>query len=113
MPRLPFEISKTIFCQLETSDLLQCQLTCKEWYTASVELLYSTPKIDTDTKSEQYVRTIKNSSSLGRYLKTIDTDLLFWEDEYKLLDTIIQKCPIAIKPRNSGLKFRLQQTKVD
>lgn len=97
---LPFEILELIFNHLRTKDLLQCQLTNKQWYEASVERLYSNLDIETSEKSRAYTRTISTSLRLGSYLKTINTHFLFetkmdenqW-DEHGLFSVLIQQCP--------------------
>ncbi|KAI9363736.1 hypothetical protein BD770DRAFT_198149 [Pilaira anomala] len=97
---LPFEILELIFNHLRTKDLLQCQLTNKQWYKASVEHLYSNLDIETSEKSREYTRTISTSLRLGSYLKTINTHFLFetkmdenrW-DEHGLLSVLIRQCP--------------------
>ncbi|KAI9361739.1 hypothetical protein BD770DRAFT_382592 [Pilaira anomala] len=103
-PPLPFEILRNTFKYLNRRGLLQCQLTSKEWYTASVELLYSDIVINSNEISSKYVRTILGSPRLGNYLKKINTGCLFqspdmgriW-DETNLMNVLIHHCPNLIK----------------
>ncbi|KAI9356412.1 hypothetical protein BD770DRAFT_411327 [Pilaira anomala] len=104
MPELPFEILLFTFSYLSAVELLQCQLTNKRWYEASVELLYSNLTLNTGNEVQRYVRTISNSSRLGSYLKSIDTDCSLWSkqcnerwDEYGLLDAILLHCPNVLR----------------
>ncbi|KAI9342705.1 hypothetical protein BD770DRAFT_398523 [Pilaira anomala] len=100
MRLLPFEILTVAFSYLETSDLLECQLTSKGWYEASVGYLYSKVVITTSEGSRLYARTLLNSLRLGNYLKSFRTGILFnvsrykpiW-DEHGLIDILVQKCP--------------------
>lgn len=100
MPSLPFEILRHIFNCLEKKDLLNCQLTSKEWNEASAELLYSDVLVKTNDVSFKFVRAISNSPRLGRYLKKIRIYTLFkkpemgtiW-DEHNLLTALVQNCP--------------------
>lgn len=112
MTALPFEVLTLIFDHLKTSDLpqrlltrnnylktadlLQCQLTSKEWYQASADLLYSDIEISASERSRLYGLTISTSSSLGARLKILDTRRSFitkkenelW-DEHGLLNKLI------------------------
>ena len=134
MSALPFEVLTLIFDYLKTSeipqrlftrnnylktaDLLQCQLTCKEWYQASADLLYSDIEISTSERSRLYGRTISNSTSLGARLKILDTKRLFitkkenelW-DEHGLLNKLIRHCPNLLKmysqAQDSSFWYRL------
>ncbi|KAI9330243.1 hypothetical protein BD770DRAFT_432648 [Pilaira anomala] len=110
MSPLPFEILTLTFKNLETEEILQCQLTSKKWYMASVELLYSKLTIDTTGKAFRFARTISNSPRLGNYLKNIDTKYLFMKniydgtwDEHGLLSTLIQQCPNLLKLESQDL----------
>lgn len=104
MPTLPLEVLMIIFKYLKPIDLLQCQLTSKEWYTASIDRLYSEIELHTGEKARLYARTISNSSHLGNHLKIIHTEWLFsigrfteqW-DEHDILNLISRKCPNLLK----------------
>lgn len=77
MSHLPFEILRPIFDDLKAKeDLLQCQLTCKYWYQASVLLLYAKVFLKTEEMARLYECTISKSSRLASYLKVIDTEHL-------------------------------------
>ncbi|KAI9350385.1 hypothetical protein BD770DRAFT_461448 [Pilaira anomala] len=100
LPLLPFEILRLTFTYLKEKDLLHCQLTSKNWYEASVELLYSkVPTLQNEFRF-RFVPTISNSSTLGNYPKEINlSDSLttpregrFW-DEHNLISALIQHCP--------------------
>ncbi|KAI9256851.1 hypothetical protein EDC94DRAFT_677543 [Helicostylum pulchrum] len=100
MVQLPSEILKFTFAHLEIKDLLQCQCTCKQWYEASVNLVYLKVKIDSTQKSILYTRTITNSPRLANYLQIINVGRLLTKKENNeatdldnLLNVIIQHCP--------------------
>ncbi|KAI9256852.1 hypothetical protein EDC94DRAFT_615965 [Helicostylum pulchrum] len=103
MSSLPYEILTLIFHDLEKKDLVQCQLTCKQWHKASLMQLYSDLCIDSNEKSLAYVRTISNLPILGKYLNSIDFGKSFERDEelvfdrHSLLSTVIQYCPNVAK----------------
>ncbi|KAI9362209.1 hypothetical protein BD770DRAFT_382171 [Pilaira anomala] len=100
MQTLPFEILKLTFKYLSKEEVLQCQLTSKTWYDASVELLYSVVEIKTKEKALQYIRSISNSPRLGSSLRVIsalnmiqqDYEGVYW-DENNLLNAILRHCP--------------------
>ncbi|KAI9355876.1 hypothetical protein BD770DRAFT_411644 [Pilaira anomala] len=75
-----FEVIRITFKNLTTKDLLQCQLVNREWYTVSVEPLYSIITINTSEKSRCYTRTLSSSSRLANYLKKIDIQELFFNN---------------------------------
>lgn len=101
MSSLPFEILRHTFAYLGTTD---CQLTCKNWYAASVELLYLKVDIVLEKTSSQYVRTISNNHRLGVSLKEINTRNLFqrprkneiW-DRFNLMGALAKYCPYLLK----------------
>lgn len=101
MPELPLEVLMLTFGFLETEDLVQCQLTNKEWYEASVELLYSKVSVYHRLELERYVRTISGSVRLGSYLKSLYTEYVFLTfgitkgklNDHELLEVIIRQCP--------------------
>ena len=104
MQPLPFEILRITFKYLDKKELLQCQLTSKAWYAASVELLYSDIDIKSVERSSKYVRTILSSPQLGVYLREINTRTLFekpetgriW-DKTNLMNVLTHHCPNLIK----------------
>ncbi|KAI9363771.1 hypothetical protein BD770DRAFT_407333 [Pilaira anomala] len=66
------------------TDLLQCQLTNKEWYQASVDLLYS----------EVDVLTLKLFAPNGYSSRKKDNKL--W-DQHSLLNKLFQYCPSLLE----------------
>ncbi|KAI9347073.1 hypothetical protein BD770DRAFT_395848 [Pilaira anomala] len=101
IPELPLEVLMLTFGFLETEDLVQCQLTNKEWYEASVELLYSKVFVYHRLALEKYVRTISSSARLGSHLKSLYTEYVFLTfgmtneklNDHELLEVIIRQCP--------------------
>ncbi|KAI9342966.1 hypothetical protein BD770DRAFT_398314 [Pilaira anomala] len=101
MSYLPFEILEVIFSHLATEDLLQCQLTSKQWYAASVEKLYSEPCLNTVEKVYPYIVAIMNSYRLGGYLKriTIHKEM---RDRFDLIKIISNYCPNVLEIKGVG-----------
>ncbi|KAG2233929.1 hypothetical protein BDF21DRAFT_396817 [Thamnidium elegans] len=103
MSALPHEVLTLTFGYLRIEDLLQCQLTSKQWHQASVTHLYSSQYLSSDQTAALYVRTISNSPQLGKYLNSIVFDMfeknsegiLF--DKDGILDAIIQYCPFVTR----------------
>lgn len=114
MKTLPFELLTLTFSNLSERDILQCQLTCKNWHEASVNQLYSKIHVNTEDKSRLLVRTLSNTSRLGNCVQNIYTDMLFktktdetfW-DQPKLLNTLIKHCPnlLEIEASEPDLSF--------
>lgn len=104
MQSLPFEILRDTFNFLEVNELLECQLTCRNWYNASLELLYSNIQISSNIEGSKYISTISNHPRLGSYLKKINTKGVFkrdantniW-DECNLLNALAEYCPNMLK----------------
>lgn len=71
MINLPFEILNKIFKYLPDTGLLQCQFFNKNYYEASVELLYSNITLAWYAPNP-FIRTIVDNPRLSNYLKIID-----------------------------------------
>ncbi|KAI9273418.1 hypothetical protein EDC94DRAFT_644666 [Helicostylum pulchrum] len=102
MSTLPSELLTRIFNRLEIKDLLQCQLTSKQWHRNSLAHTYSYAGLR--EKSRLFIRTISNSPQLGKYLNDIYLpDVLEGgsEDELRILETIITHCPNITRIRCS------------
>ncbi|KAG2236752.1 hypothetical protein BDF21DRAFT_467576 [Thamnidium elegans] len=113
MSSLPYEILTRTFHHLKTKDLLQCQLTDRQWYKVSSSHLYSNIIINTEEKALAYVRTISNSSQLGKYLNIIKFEDMFESssvslmfDHLGLLEAVIQYCPNITKIDSYNQDFR-------
>ncbi|KAI8049335.1 hypothetical protein BDF21DRAFT_404659 [Thamnidium elegans] len=111
MIQLPLKILKFTFAHLEIKDLLQCQCTCKQWYEASVKLVYFNVKINSTQKSILYTRTITNSPRLAKYLQIINVGNLLTRkideatDLDNLLNVIIQHCPGLLEFHGDEVDF--------
>lgn len=107
MQSLPFEILRQIFTYLETEELLECQHACKNWYNASLELLYSNIQIFSKNGCFKYVRTISNHPQLGHYLRQIGTASAYIWDECNLLNGLAEYCPnlLKFKSNEQSLNF--------
>lgn len=112
MSSLPLEILRLIFSSLATKDLLQCQLTNKQWYEGSVHKLYGRAVIRTSEKAVQYMRTIVSSSSLGSYLKFLSLTE-YAEARQSMVSIVAQHCPnlLTISGLNLGFSFWFQLQK--
>ncbi|GAA5807414.1 hypothetical protein MFLAVUS_000775 [Mucor flavus] len=110
MSHLPFEILRPIFDDLEAKeDLLQCQLTCKYWYEASVLLFYLKiidtkhlllTKINTDEDNVLATNTFGDDNTFNKNDKCgVDNtcgadDMCDTDDSVVLtIHVIIQQCP--------------------
>lgn len=97
MSSLPDEILTLTFVHLKAKDLLQCQLTSKQWHKASLKLLYADLIIRSENQSRLLIHTISNSSHLGRHINTVDFRGLF-RGKYEcpkrdLYIEVIENCP--------------------
>lgn len=109
MANLPFEILDKIFKHLPDTDLLQCQLVNKNYYGASVELLYSDITL-TWYRPNHFIRTVVNNPKLSNYLKKIDVQWHLskpegnevWE-RYSLLGALLLYCPNIQELRATSL----------
>lgn len=104
MPTLPFELLQNIFRGLQTRDKLQCQLTCKSWNEASLEVLYANQDINTGNGSTLLKRTLRDSPRKAKLIKEIffgstlyENDISGTWDLYDLLDHFLQHCPNIVK----------------
>ncbi|KAI9272255.1 hypothetical protein EDC94DRAFT_580705 [Helicostylum pulchrum] len=68
MSSLPYEILTLIFDRLCLKDLLQCQLTSKEWCRNSLTSVYSNADLYSGEEARLFIRAISNSPQLGLYL---------------------------------------------
>lgn len=104
MLSLPLEVLILTFSHLERNDLLQCQLTSKEWHEASLKHLYSKVKIYSIEKYRQFGQTITNSLRLGSFIEAIDISMLLCnrkskqvKNEHNLISLPILQCPNLLK----------------
>ncbi|KAG2234697.1 hypothetical protein INT48_004135 [Thamnidium elegans] len=74
---VPNEVLTIIFNHLDAKQLLQCQLTNKQWRKASVKQLYSKVKIKSDFSYKRYINTVSTYPYLALYLKSIDLGYYF------------------------------------
>ncbi|KAI9272195.1 hypothetical protein EDC94DRAFT_595706 [Helicostylum pulchrum] len=132
MTSLPSEVFTLIFNRLSIKDILQCQLTSKQWHRNSLIRIYTNVNIDSTEAARLFIQTISNSPQLGKYL-----DIIYLLDvpeercigtalyRLRLLEKIIQYCPniteikcpqkdspIWIQLMNAGIQGRLPRLKV-
>ncbi|GAA5806398.1 hypothetical protein HPULCUR_011932 [Helicostylum pulchrum] len=69
---IPNEVLAIIFGHLDTKQLLQCQLTSRQWSRASLKQLYSKVIIRSDFCYERYIATTSANPDLAPYLKLIN-----------------------------------------
>lgn len=93
MLQLPFEVLELIFRQLPQKDLLQCQLTCKQWREASTGLLYYHVKMTPGFKYVEFCRTISSSPQLANRLKYFVPEFVSAHFENYILKVLIESCP--------------------
>ncbi|GAA5811144.1 hypothetical protein MFLAVUS_004573 [Mucor flavus] len=74
---VPNEVLFIIFGHLDTKQLLQCQLTSRQWRKTSLRHLYSKVIIKSDFCYEQYTTTIFANPYLAPYLKSINLGRYF------------------------------------